>query len=237
MSLPIILNTPKYEVELPLSKKTVEYRAYLVKEEKQLMMAMESQDPAIIMRSVQEIIDACTFGQVKSKTLPTAELELLFLKLRTKSVGETSTVGYKCNSCEAPNELVINLDEITIDMGDKQLDTKVMLTDTVGVRLKYPTAEEVTRVVSSKGSDIKNTFDIITSCIELIFDAENVYEAKNLERKDIDTFVESLNSKQFEKIKEFFEATPKVKKHVEFDCVKCGTHNELVLEGMQSFFG
>jgi phage FluMu protein Com len=237
MSLPIILNTPTYEVELPLSKKTVKYRPYLVKEEKLLMMALESQDQKMIMKTIQDIIDACTFGEIESKTLPTPELELLFLKLRSKSVGETSKIGYACGSCKTLNEVEINLEEIAIDLKEKPTDSKLMLTDTVGVKLKYPTAEEVTKVLNNKDSDIKNTFNIITSCIELIFDAENTYEAKNIERKDIDAFIESLSSKQFEKIREFFESIPKLSKTISFDCTKCKTHNETAVEGLQNFFG
>ena len=235
--LPIVLNTAKYEVELPISKKKVEYRPYLVKEEKQLMVAIESQDPSMIMKTVQDIIEACTFGEVKAKNLPTAELELLFLKLRSKSVGETSKIGYKCTHCGQSNELVVNLEEVTIDSGEVK-PNKIMITDTVGVKLKYPTTDEVTRIMNSGDkTDVKNIFLLITSCIESIFDEENVYDTRNLEKKDIEEFVESLNSKQFEKIKEFFEAIPKLRKDVSFDCEKCGTHNELVLEGLQNFFG
>ena len=235
--LPIVLNTAKYEVELPISKKTVEYRPYLVKEEKQLMLAIESQDPAMIMKTVQDIIDACTFGEIKSKTLPTAELELLFLKLRSKSVGETSKIGYKCGHCGESNELSVNLEEVQIDIGESK-SNKVMITDKVGVKLKYPTADEVTRIVNDgEKTDVNNIFALITSCIESIFDEENIYDAKTLEKKEITAFVESLNSKQFEKIKEFFEAIPKLRKDVSFDCQKCGKHNELVLEGLQNFFG
>ena len=235
--LPIVLNTAKYEVELPISKKTVEYRPYLVKEEKQLMLAIESQDPAMIMKTVQDIIDACTFGEIKSRNLPTAELELLFLKLRSKSVGETSKIGYKCTHCGHSNELVVNLEDVQIDVGEAK-PNKVMITDKIGIKLKYPTASEVTKIVNSgEKTDINNIFGLITSCIEAIFDEENIYDAKNLTQKEITDFVESLNSKQFENIKEFFEAIPKLRKDVSFTCEKCGTHNPLVLEGLQNFFG
>ena len=235
--LPIVLNTAKYEVELPISKKKVEYRPYLVKEEKQLMLAIESQDPAMIMKTVQDIIDACTFGEIKSKNLPTAELELLFLKLRSKSVGETSRIGYKCTHCGHSNELVVNLEDVQIDIGEAK-PNKVMITDKIGIKLKYPTASEVTKIVNSgEKTDINNIFGLITACIEAIFDEENVYDAKNLTQKEITDFVESLNSKQFEKIKEFFESIPKLRKDVSFTCEKCGTYNPLVLEGLQNFFG
>jgi hypothetical protein len=236
MSLPIIINTAKYEVELPLSKMTVEYRPYLVKEEKVLMMAMESRDEKQILRATQDIIEACTFDKIRARDLPTAELELLFLKLRAKSVGETSKVGHKCKSCEADNELIIDLNEIQIDQSSV-VNPKVMITDEVGVMLKYPTTDDINKIIGTKDkSEIDATFSIITSCIDAIFDKENVYEASSIERKDINEFVESLSSQQFEKIKQFFEGMPKLKKDVSFTCSSCGTHNELVLEGLQNFF-
>lgn len=236
MSLPIIINTAKYDVHLPISDITVEYRPYLVKEEKILMMALESRDEKQILKATQDIIEACTFNKIKAKDLPTAELELLFLKLRAKSVGESTRVGYKCTACEAENEIIVDLNEIEIDTSSV-VNPKVMITEDVGVMLKYPTTAEVNKIIASKDkSEITATFAMIGSCIDAIFDAENVYEAKNLERKDIDQFVESLSSAQFEKIKQFFEGMPKLRKDVSFDCTACGKHNHVMLEGLQNFF-
>lgn len=235
MSLPIILNTPTYEVDLPLSKQTVKYRPYLVKEEKLLMMAMESQDQKMIMKTVQDIIEACTFGEVKAKLLPTAELELMFLKLRSKSVGETSHVGYECKACGAKNELSINLEDVELKQ-DKVVDSKIMLTDTVGVIMKFPTSDDVAKVLNSKDGEVKNTFAIINSCIDAIFDDNGVYETANLDRKEVEAFVESLNSLQFQKIQRFFEGIPRLSHDASFDCEKCGEHNNLVIEGLQGFF-
>lgn len=235
MSLPIVLNTPKYEVQLPLSKKTINYRPYLVKEEKLLMMAMESGDQRMILKTIQDIIDACTFGEIKAKNLPTAELELIFLKLRSKSVGETSHIGYKCQSCESTNEVSVNLNDIEIDQG-KIVSNKIMLTDSVGVMMKYPTTEDVAKVISTGDSDVNNTFAIIGACIESIFDASAVYPTSEADKKDVEAFVDSLNTVQFNKIKEFFEGIPKLKKDVSFTCTACGQHNHVVLEGLQSFF-
>ena len=180
MALPIILNAPTYDVELPLSKKTVTYRPYLVKEEKILMMALESQDQKQIMKTVQDIINACTFGKIKAKDLPTAELELLFLKLRAKSVGETSQIGFECSDCKTPNQVVIDLQAVEIKMPEKALSNKIMITDSVGMILKYPTADDVTKVLQNSknnGTDVSRTFAIINSCVEAIFDAENTHEA------------------------------------------------------------
>ena len=239
MALPIILNAPTYDVELPLSKKTVTYRPYLVKEEKILMMALESQDQKQIMKTVQDIINACTFGKIKAKDLPTAELELLFLKLRSKSVGETSEVSYECKECKTPNPVTINLVEIEITTPEKTVSPRIMLTDTVGVVLKYPTADDVTKALNSKdaGTDVSKTFAIITACVEAIFDGENTHEAASLEKKDVEDFIDSLSTHQFKKIQEFFESIPKLSKDISFTCSKCGAKNDMVLEGLQSFFG
>ena len=242
MALPIILNAPTYDVELPLSKKTVSYRPYLVKEEKILMMALESQDQQQIMKTVQDIINACTFGKIKAKDLPTAELELLFLKLRAKSVGETSEVSYECKECKTPNPVTINLTEVEIFIPKKAVSPKVMLTDTVGVILKYPTADDVTKSLGGNKknegvTDVSRTFAIINSCVEAIFDGENTHEAASLEKKDVDDFIDSLSTHQFKKIQDFFESIPKLSQEVSFTCSKCSTKNDIVLEGLQSFFG
>lgn len=235
MSLPIILNTPKYEIELPISKKTVTYRPYLVKEEKLLMMALESKDQKHIIKTIQDVIGACTFGELNIKSLPTSELELLFLKLRAKSVGETSTVGYECKECSTKNDVVINLNDIEIKFGQK-VNPKVMITDTVGVTLKYPTSDDIAKTMTSESSDVKSTFNIIIACVESIFDTENVYQAKDMERKDIEDFIDSLSSQQFENIQEFFMSIPKLSKEISFKCEKCGTDNKFNVEGLQSFF-
>lgn len=236
MSLPIILNTPTYEVELPISKKTVTYRPYLVKEEKILLMALESKDQKLIMKTIQDVISVCTFEKLDVRKLPTAELELLFLKLRSKSVGETSTVGYECKECKTVNEVSINLNDIEISKGEKEVSNKIMITEDVGIMLKYPTADDITRTVDSESTEIENTFSVITACVDSIFDKENVYTSDSMTRKDIEDFIGSLNTKQFSKIQEFFTSIPKLQKEVKFKCEKCGTKNELTVEGVQSFF-
>jgi len=236
MSLPIVLNAPKYELELPLSKKTINYRPYLVKEEKLLMMAMESGDQKMILKTVQDIIDACTFGEIKARNLPTAELELIFLKLRSKSVGETSHIGLECTNCGTTHEIDINLNEIELQQ-DAILSNKIMITDSVGVMMKYPTSTDISKVIGSKETDIQNTFAVIGACIESIFDKDNVYPTSDLDKKTVDDFIDSLNTTQFMKIKTFFEGMPKLKKDVSFTCNSCGTHNPATLEGLRSFFG
>ena len=235
MALPI-LNTPTYEVELPLSKKTITYRPFLVKEEKVLLMALESQDQKQIMRAMHDIISTCTFGKVDGKDLPVAELEYLFLKLRSKAVGEKSHIGLKCTSCKTSNELDIDLESIEIDMSSLP-ESKIMLTDQVGVMMKYPNSDVVMRSIDPKKSDTENTYAIIMSCIDKIFDADNVYDAASQSKQELTDFIESLNKNQFEKIKDFFSGLPKLKKDISFKCTSCGTENDVQLEGLESFFG
>jgi len=234
MALPI-LNTPRFEVDLPISKKTVTYRPFLVKEEKVLLMALESGDQKQILKAMHDVIEACTNSEVKAKELPVAELEYLFLKLRAKSVGETSHIGLKCNSCGTLNELDVDLNTIEID-NSKVPEKKIMLTDTVGVLMKFPSSDDVIRNIDTKKSDVENSYSVIIACLDKIFDTENVYDVATQTKQEVTDFIESLNKSQFEKIKKFFEAMPKLKKDLHFNCEKCNTKNDVVLEGVESFF-
>jgi hypothetical protein len=234
MALPI-LNTPTFEVELPLSKKWVKYRPFLVKEEKVLLMALESQDQKQIMRSMHDIVDACTFNVLKAKELPVAELEYIFLKLRSKSVGEKSHVGVACTACNTKNEFDINLESIVLDVSALP-ETKIMLTDKIGIIMKFPNSDDVLRNIDIKKSDVENTYAVITACLDQIFDTENVYDVSTQTKKEVQDFVDSLNKQQFEKIKLFFSGLPKLKHETSFVCTKCGHENNIVLEGLENFF-
>jgi len=234
MALPI-LNTPRFELELPISKKSISYRPFLVKEEKVLLMALESQDQKQIMRAMHDIIDSCTFGEVKAKQLPVAELEWIFLKLRSKSVGETSHIGIKCESCGETHETDVNLEEIVLD-ANNIVSNKIMLTDKVGVIMKYPSSEDVLKNIDSKKSDVENSYAVIAACLDKIFDTDNVYDVAAQTKQEVQEFIDSLNKQQFEKIKDFFDKLPKLKYPIGFNCAKCGHANDVTLEGMESFF-
>lgn len=234
MALPI-LNTPSFELTLPITKKTVKYRPFLVKEEKVLLMALESQDQKQIMRAMHDIIESCTFGEIKSKDLPIAELEYIFLKLRTKAVGEVSHIGLKCTSCNESNEIDVNLEDITIDTTNA-VDTKIMLTDQIGVIMKYPNSNDVMKSVDSKKTETENTYAVVTACLDKIFDTENVYEVSTQSKEEVQAFIESLNKQQFDKIKNFFQNLPRLKHDVDFNCKKCNHSNHIEVEGLENFF-
>jgi phage FluMu protein Com len=198
-------------------------------------MALESGDQKQILRAMHDVIEACTNNEVKAKELPVAELEYLFLKLRAKSVGETSHIGLKCTSCGTLNEMDIDLNSIEIDTSTVP-NSKIMLTDTIGVMMKYPSSSDVIKNIDTKKSDVENSYAVIIACLDKIFDTENVYDVATQTKQEVTDFIESLNKAQFEKIKVFFEGMPKLKKELHFDCEKCGTKNDTVLEGVESFF-
>jgi len=238
MPLPII-ETPKYETKLPSTGKKVFYRPYLVKEEKMLMIALESADSKQIMQAVKDTISACTYNKVDPGELPIFDLEYMFLRLRAKSVGEISKLNLKCTSCEKNTRVDVNLDEIKIDVKNLPSGT-IQLTDTIGITMNWPKVDLVAEFSDEGDSEKTNkaelAFNIIAGCIESIFDNKRVYPAKDQTKAELHEFLESLNQNQFKKIQEFIEAMPKLEHNVEFECAHCKAKNSLLIRGIQSFF-
>lgn len=234
MALPVI-DTPKYITTIPSTGEKVSYRPYLVKEEKILMIAMESENQDQILGAVKDIIGACTFGKVNVEQLALFDLEYIFLKLRAKSVGETSKIGLKCSECETSNEIEVPLDAIEVKAVDKD-DSVIMLTDKVGIKFRYPSvkdAEKLSGIKDGVGAVMKT----IIMCIDNIFDDEKVYPAKDSTPKELEAFIDSLNSDQFKRIQAFFEGMPSVSYTAKFKCESCGHENELLIKGLANFFG
>jgi len=234
MALPQ-LNSATYELKIPSTGETITYRPYLVKEEKILMLAMESEDEKQVLKATTGIVEACTFGKVDALKLPMFDLEYIFLKLRSKSVGESSSLQMKCKSCDTYSPCVVNLEEIEPNI-DSSLDPKIQLTDDVGVMMRWPTVDEIIKNTGDSKMQIDVVFGFLVSSIDSIYDAENVYPAKDHTKQELITFLESLSQEQFNLIQKHFEKMPKLSSTVKFDCVGCGEHNEVVVTGLQSFF-
>ena len=233
MALPQI-STPKFETKIPSTGKTLQYRSYLVREEKILMMAMESGDPKQILIAIKEVIKACTFNKIKVDDLALFDLEYIFLKLRAKSVGETAKIGIKCDHCEHTESVSINLDSIEVFFPEKADKCNIIqLTPEIGVTLKYLSVDSVN---SGGGSTSDDMISIIAAGIENIFDAEQVYPASDSTKAELIAFIESLNRSQLEKIEAFFKTTPRLEKNIKFTCTKCSGVTETVLSGLNSFF-
>ena len=234
MALPQ-LNNARYEVTIPSTGQTVTYRPYLVKEEKILMMAMESNDSKMIMKATSDVIKACVYEDIDIDKLAMFDIETLFIALRSKSVGESIDLNIKCDECDAKNDLQISFDDIKMPEIDE--DSKViMVTDDVGITLRYPSFKDIGSMKPGTEESIEGAMNLVVQCIDNIFDDDGVYDAKNETKKSLTDFVESLNNEQFVRLSEFFQDTPSLSYDMTFECVSCKHKNVQELRGLQSFF-
>lgn len=233
MALPK-LATAKYELILPSTGKTIEYRPFLVKEEKILLIAQSTGEDADMLRAVEQIIENCTFGELKPNLQPFFDIEYVFIKLRAKSIGEVATVKLLMPDDEETQvDVDINLDEVEC-VRDVSHNALIQLTDNIGLTLDYPRVEAIAKI--SDLSEGEAGFAIVKDCISQIHDEENVYAKSDMDSKELDEFIDSLSHSQFEKIQEFFDTMPKVKHLVKVKNPNTGVVNEIVVEGMQNFF-
>ena len=239
MPLPKI-STPTYEMVIPSSNKKIKYRPFLVKEEKVLILAMESQDTATVANAVKDVLKNCILSRgIKVEKLSTFDIEYLFLNIRGKSVGEAIEVMVTCpddGKTQVPTS--INIDEIKVIIDDDhQRDIK--LDDTYSLRMRYPSLDEFVKNNFATASDISvdDTFDLIASCVDQVYSEEESWAAADCTQKELTQFVESLNSNQFKEVEKFFDTMPKLSHTVKVINPNTKKENEVVLEGLQNFFG
>jgi hypothetical protein len=241
MALPKI-DTPIYDLELPLSKKKIRFRPFLVKEQKNLLMAMESGERESIEQNVKQVLNNCTVTEgIDIEKLPVIDIEYYFLQLRARSVGEVVENKYRCDNmveekpCGNIMETSLNLLEIKVGNIVEGNDV-IELTDTISIKLKYPEFSVLNKL--SKLTNVSDiAFEMIAESVEYIYDGEQFYYAKEVESKEIVEFIESLNNQQFSKIEDFFANLPKIEKKIEMKCSRCGFEHTLDVEGLESFFG
>jgi len=239
MALPK-LNVPVYEAILPSTEKVIKYRPFLVKEEKLLFTAQESGEEAVLP-AVKQIIKNCVQGELDIDNMPLFDIEYLFLRLRAKSVGEEVTLGLKpwgCPQnngelCEFTTEVSVNLEEIKC-VKDKKHTSKIMLDNKIGIMMKYPDISQMN--MGESENDILG-MKIIKNSINMIFTEEDTHERGSFTDKELDEFVDSLNTKQMDKIRNFFETMPTLKHTVKYNCKTCGEEKETTVQGLNSFFG
>lgn len=244
MILPKIA-VPEYECILPSNKKKVRFRPFLVKEQKLLLMASESIEVKDVVDSIKQVVKNCLLDELDVDGLPVFDLEFLFLNLRARSVSEVVKVKYKCNNiigqkedgddkrCENIVDIEVNVLEIHPEFGENHTN-KIVLTDKLGIVFKYPTFEMIESMADKEENDA--IFNLITKCVDYIYDDESIYYSKDITEQEIIDFIDGLTQEHLEKIKEFFDTMPKVKKTVSFDCKKCGHHEDIEIEGVQNFF-
>ena len=239
MPLPKI-NTPTYELELPSTGKKIKYRPFLVREEKILVIAMESEDMKQITDAVIDILNSCILTRgVKVDQLSTFDIEYLFLNIRSKSVGETVEVNVTCpDDGETQVQMEINVDDIKM-VKNKNHKNIIKLDDTLSLKLKYPSMNQFVEnnfETSESTSEIDRSLDMIITCVDTVFDEEESWSASDCTKKELREFIEQLNSKQFKDIESFFTTMPKLSHTVKVKNPKTKVESEIVLEGLASFF-
>jgi len=230
MALPK-LNAPTYSITLPSSKKKVKYRPFLVKEEKLLLMAMESKDDEDMRSAVEQIIRNCTFDKLDPLTMALVDIEYMFLYLRIKSKGETADYSFKCSECGVVNDKQANLTEVKVI--NKDQDNVIKLTSDIGLQMKAP-SYELTGVISGD-MDAQSVFDVIVESIESVYEGDEVHQAKDQDKEELMEFIESLNDDQFKDIKDYFENVPSLELDIDFNCSSCNKENTLKLKGINDF--
>lgn len=229
----IIASVPKHQVTLPISGKKVEYRPFVVREEKVLLMAAETKDERSIHSAIREVVLACTGGKVDVTKIPLLDMEYLFLQLRSHSVGETSKPSVKCDKCGVPNECEVVLKDIVPQVSPEHRKVIPIISD-ISVVMKYPTIEDVRSV--EDGTDVEKTFSLLVRCIDKVVQGETTYNASEMDESEVRDFVEQMTQDQFRKLFGFLETMPKMEKKVEFTCKGCKQQNDQVLRGIASFF-
>jgi len=236
MALPK-LNTPTYELEVPSTDEKIKYRPFLVKEEKILLMAMESKDNTQIINAVKDIVSSCTFEKLNAATMPMFDMEYIFLNIRAKSVGETSKLKILCpDDGKTYAQVELDLTKVEVQVTDDHTN-KIELTDDMGVIMTYPNIDSFDNM-GIQEIKASNMLDIIGTCILQIYEekGEKVYEAKDQTKKELNDFIESMNTKQFQNIQKFFDSMPKLKHTITVKNPKTKKENKITLNGLNDFF-
>lgn len=238
------IDVPVYNLTLVSNDKKIRFRPFTVKEEKLFLMAMEAgDDKEATLNTIKQVLNNCIIDDLDIDSLPTFDLEYLLINLRAKSVGEEITLKYKCNNDvekEGTTEKCGNVVDLTFNIlevkPEKQKDhtNKIQINDKLGLVMKYPT---FSLLQNYEGKTEANALiDMIVECVDYIYDEENMYYAKDSTKEELTEFLDSLQSKDLEKIKVFFDTMPKVSKKIDFKCKKCGYEENVDLEGIQNFF-
>ena len=238
MALPI-LNATRYATTLPSTGEEIYYRPYVVKEEKIMMIALESKEEKQIMDAMLDVIEACVLTEgFNLDELTTFDVEWLFLKLRARSVGEKAELKLKCTDedCNAITEVLYNLDEIKVDGELGKSKMTIEIADGVGVVMKYPPVKLIRKYDAKSMETIDGAFSLVAGCIDQVFDEENVYEAKEQTPEEVKDFLDSLSTIQFKSLADFVGSQPTVHDNMNWKCITCEKENSMELRGLQSFF-
>lgn len=240
MALPV-MSTPTYNMVVPSSGESVRFRPFLVKEEKALLLAHQSEDVVVMVDTLKGVIESCVIDKIDTSKLATFDLEYMFTQIRAKSVGEVIDLIFKCDEDhgedneKASVKISIDLTKLEVEK-DPEHTNKIDLFEDVGVVMKYPSIEVIKKLESLDTDDLNNIFDVMASSIDFIYQGEEIFYGKEQKREELLDFLNNLTSEQFLKVQKFFSTMPRIKKQIEYTCPICNKHHVKVLEGMQSFF-
>ena len=235
MALPI-LETATYELTLPSSDVQVKYRPFLVKEEKILLLAMESEETAQVTKALKEIVHTCTFGTINVEALPTFDLEYIFLNIRAKSVGEVAKLKLLCpDDKETYANVEVDLSKVEVQVDDNH-SNEIMINDKIKMIMKYPTIDTVDPKLNVRSMKTQQVFDMITGCIHSIYDGEKEHNVIDYSKDELNKFIENLDRKAFDKLNKFFETMPQLRHEIEVENPKTKVKSKIVLRGAQDFF-
>lgn len=232
--------TPVYSTTVPSTKKEVKFRPFLVREEKALLVAQQSEDPQVMLDTLKSMLKSCVQTPIDVDNLALFDIEYLFCQLRAKSVGEVVEMMVMCDVCpeeetKARVKLTFDLTKLEVNFPEGH-SNKIGLFDDVGVVMKYPTLDTVKQIEGLDQEKADDVFKMVIAMIDYIYDDEEVHYAKDQTEEELAEFLGNLTQDQFSKIKNFFDTLPKLSKAVEYDCPVCGHHHEKLVEGLNSFF-
>lgn len=236
MGLPKV-DTPKFKLKVPSTGQNVEYRPYLVKEEKILMLALESDDNIDMINAVKQVIESCTEGALNENNITMFDLEYFFTNLRAKSVGEVSEVNIPCPQCGESSTVGVDLSTVKVDVPDDPKYFIRTINDKIKVRMRYPTIAETTALLDERKSDVDLAYDLVLTSMAEIYHGDEVYDANDHTREELVDFIESLDTNQFNDIKNFVEDSPTAQIEYHHRCKSCGYDDTRTLDGLANFFG
>ena len=240
MALPMNV-APVYTLTIPSTGKEFKYRPFLVKDEKALLIAQQSEDDVVILDTIKQVVKSCAISSIDMETLASFDIEYIFLKLRAISIGEVVDLYFRCDVDHGEdNEKAVSLVKVDLTKvevnKDEPNNPKINLFNDVGVMMKYPTFDTLKKMEESNSDELDIIFGIVSDCIDYIYTAEEMYPSKDQKKEELIEFLNNLTSEQFGKIQEFFKTMPVLRANVEYKCPVCGREHKKYLEGLQSFF-
>lgn len=235
MALPKLNDSPKYDLVIPSTQASVRFRPYLVKEEKVLMMAMESQDETQILGAITDTIKSCVDGDIKVNKLTTFDVEYIFIQIRSKSVGEHIDLNMTCKECEHQTKVSVKLDDVKINV--PETSNMIELSNDIKLEMRWPTYDTMLdKSITKVESSTEQTFRVIAKCIEAVHTDDERIDFQDEPYEEQASFIESLSSKQFEGIRDFIDTMPKMEHKIEWSCESCNVDNDYTLQGVSDFF-